>query len=287
MTLCNHARIREAMSVPGQFLETGRVAVDTVNATAEVETDLRRRIEAGEFAPGDRLPKLVDLMTEYRVRSRSAMDRALRTLAGEGLLTIRQGSGIYVTKRHVVHRNLLANLRLEHERARRNEVGDQGLFETNTGVPDVEVKTTYELVNASAAVAERLQVEVGTALLARTFRFVIAGLPHQVAKSFMTTELAQRAGLTSPQSERLGVGTMMQLREAGVLPDRVQLRLEARMATPEEREALAIGPGTPVFEHWRVMSHQGVPVEVSTAVVASDRVGYDLDIELDDDEQQS
>jgi len=259
--------------------------VDTVNVTAEVvQADLRRRIEAGEFAPGDRLPKLVDLMAEYSVKSRSAMDRALRTLASEGLLTIRQGSGIYVTKRHVVHRDLVANLRIEHERAVRGEVPDHGLFETNTGVGDVEVTTSYELVNASPAVAERLQVAAGTPLLARTFKFAIAGLPHQVARSFMTTDLAQRAGLTSPQSERLGVGTMMQLKEAGVLPDRVQLRLEARMATPDEREALAIGPGTPVFEHWRVMSRQGVPVEVSTAIVAGDRVGYDLNIELADNQ---
>ncbi len=252
------------------------------SAAIEVQEDLRRRIEAGEWGPGDRLPKLTELMAHYNVTSRSAMDRALRTLAADGLLQMRQGSGIYVLKRHVVHRNLIANLVMEHERAVRQDVDGGGLFEAMTGTSEVRVTTSYELVNAQDRVAELLAVEGGTALLARRFRYEIGGVPHQVSRSFMTTEVAQLAGLTSPESERPGVGTIMQLRRAGHAPDLVRISLEARMATPEERTTLAIGPGTPVIEHWRVMSHRGIPVEVSTAIVPSSRVGYDFEVQLED-----
>lgn len=250
------------------------------SVASEVQADLRRRIDSGEFKPGDRLPKLVDLMSAYGVKSRSAMDRALRALAAEGLLQVRHGSGIYVRRRHIVQRDLVAGLRLEYQRAVRNEVSDGGLFEAMTGATDLDVTWSYELVNAEGRVAELLAVEPGTPLLARTFRYAIAGTPHQVTRSFMTTDLAQAAGLTSPECERPGVGTIMQLRAAGATPDCAQIRLETRMATAAEREQLAIGPGTPVYEHWRVMTSEGKPVEVSTAIVPGDRVAYVLNVDL-------
>ncbi|WP_329094300.1 GntR family transcriptional regulator [Streptosporangium sp. NBC_01469] len=248
----------------------------------EVEADLRRRI-AEEFAPGDRLPKLNELMQAYGLRSRSAMDRILRTLAAEGRLTVRHGSGIYVSRRHVVHRNLVRNIQLEHARSLRGEVAEGGLFEAMTGVEEVRVDTSYELVNASDAVASRLQVEKGSALLLRIFRYTIADVPHQVTRSYMTADLANRAGLTSPASEQPGIGTIMQLRRAGSPPDHVRISLESRIPTPGERDQLSIGPGTPVMEHWRTMCQQGTPLEVSNSIVPSDRVGYELEIELEDE----
>ncbi|MGI5213290.1 GntR family transcriptional regulator [Plantactinospora sp. CA-290183] len=249
-------------------------------AATEVEQDLRRRIESGEFRPGAQLPKLTDLMAEYGVRSRGAMDRAIRALVGDGLLVSRQGSGIYVRERQVVRRDLVAGLHMEYDRAVRDEVATGGLFEAMTGTNGLDVATSYELVDAADRVAELLQVQAGTPLLARTFRYTIAGQPHQLTRSFMTTELARQAELTSPGSERPGIGTIAQLRKAGSTPDRVSINLETRMPTTDEREQLAISRGTPVYEHWRVMSKDGVPVEVSTAIVPGDRVAYTLNVDL-------
>lgn len=249
-------------------------------AATEVEQDLRRRIESGEFRPGSQLPKLTDLMAHYGVRSRGVMDRAIRTLVGDGLLVSRQGSGIYVRKRHVVRRDLIAGLHLEYDRAIRDEVAKGGLFEAMTGANDLDVSISYELVDAADRVAELLSVQPGTPLLARSFRYTIAGRPHQLTRSFMTTELAQRAGLSSPGSERPGIGTIAQLRKAGSTPDHVSINLETRMPTADERDQLAISRGTPVYEHWRVMSKDGTPVEVSTAIVPGDRVAYVLNVDL-------
>ncbi|MFI6069944.1 GntR family transcriptional regulator [Micromonospora sp. NPDC051227] len=250
-----------------------------MSATGEVENDLRRRVENGEFQPGTRLPRLADLMAEYGMKSRSAMDRALRALVAEGLLTIRQGSGIYVRQRHVVQRDFIAGLRMEYAQAIRDEVTEGGLFEAMTGTK-TEVSTSYELIDADSRVAELLKIEAGTPLLMRTFRYTINGLTHQVSRSMMSTDLAQAAGLSSPSSERPGVGTIMQLRRAGRTPNRAQIMLETRMPSTVERDQLDVGRGTPIYEHWRVLSQDGEPLEVSTALVPGDRVAYVLNVDL-------
>ena len=162
-----------------------------------------------------------------------------------------------------------------------------GLFEAMTGTEtdDLSVTTEYERSGAPGRVAAMLGVEPGTDLLIRTFRYAIASMPHQVARSYLPADIASKAGLTSPESERPGVGTIAQLYRAGIAVGHVHISLETRMPSANESAELAIPPGTPVYEHWRIMHRQDqptTPVEVSTAVVPGDRVAYVLDVDLGD-----
>jgi GntR family transcriptional regulator len=103
----------------------------------------------------------------------------------------------------------------------------------------------------------------------------------------MPAETADRAGLTSPESERPGIGTIAQLLTAGITVGRVHITLETRMPSARETAELDVAPGTPVYEHWRVMHQQGkdaVPAEVSTTVVPGDRIAYVLDVDLADEQ---
>jgi DNA-binding transcriptional ArsR family regulator len=52
-----------------------------------VEADLRRRVEAGEWASGDALPTVASLAEHYGV-ARGSVARALRALEDEGLVRI-------------------------------------------------------------------------------------------------------------------------------------------------------------------------------------------------------
>ncbi len=54
---------------------------------SEVRDDLRRRITAGEFAPGESLPDLDTLSRSYRAEH-SSVRRALHELAAEGLVVL-------------------------------------------------------------------------------------------------------------------------------------------------------------------------------------------------------
>jgi GntR family transcriptional regulator len=55
--------------------------------TDRVEAELRARVEAGEWEPGARLPSIPKLAKEHNT-SRATMNRAVRRLADDGLLTV-------------------------------------------------------------------------------------------------------------------------------------------------------------------------------------------------------
>ncbi len=71
-----------------------------LSAWGQIQRDLRHRIDAGEFAAGQRIPTEVELMAHYDV-SRVTIRRSIRALTDEGYLRTRRGSGTYVTDRTV------------------------------------------------------------------------------------------------------------------------------------------------------------------------------------------
>lgn len=62
-----------------------------------VYSALRARIEAGEFAVGDRLPSISALQEQYGVRSLSTIRSAQELLAEDGMVRTEQGKGVFVT----------------------------------------------------------------------------------------------------------------------------------------------------------------------------------------------
>lgn len=64
----------------------------------QIADQLRALIEAGEFAPGSRLPAERDLASQLGV-SRPSVREALIALEVEGVIEVRMGSGIYVRPR--------------------------------------------------------------------------------------------------------------------------------------------------------------------------------------------
>lgn len=67
----------------------------TPMTSRRIAADLRRRIQDGEFAPGDRLPGEPALVKAYKVAKTTA-GAALRILVAEGTAFSRVGSGTYV-----------------------------------------------------------------------------------------------------------------------------------------------------------------------------------------------
>ncbi|QPM92330.1 FadR/GntR family transcriptional regulator [Pseudooceanicola algae] len=65
------------------------------NLVADVVTQLRGRIAAQEFTPGDRLPSEARLTEEFSV-SRTVIREAIATLRADGLVEPRQGAGVFV-----------------------------------------------------------------------------------------------------------------------------------------------------------------------------------------------
>ncbi|MFC0005151.1 winged helix-turn-helix domain-containing protein [Micromonospora siamensis] len=63
-----------------------------------IAQDIRDKIASGEYAPGDKLPSLRELIALYGV-SAEPVRSALLILQAEGLVEGHQGKGTYVTPR--------------------------------------------------------------------------------------------------------------------------------------------------------------------------------------------
>ena len=61
-----------------------------------VEADLRRRIADSEWAPGEALPSIAHLATEYGV-SRATVAKAVHRIAGDGELEVIPQWGVFRT----------------------------------------------------------------------------------------------------------------------------------------------------------------------------------------------
>ncbi len=74
----------------------GRAKAPRLPAAELVVDRIRRAVERGEVKAGDRLPPERELARQFAV-SRSSIRSGLTTLAGMGVLQIRQGSGTFIT----------------------------------------------------------------------------------------------------------------------------------------------------------------------------------------------
>lgn len=63
----------------------------------DIAEDLRRRIAAGEWEIGDRLPGISDLQEHYNARSLGTIRSAQALLVTDGMLRTEQGVGVFVT----------------------------------------------------------------------------------------------------------------------------------------------------------------------------------------------
>jgi len=109
--------------------------------------ELRARIRAGEWRPGERMPSEPEL-ARRRTVSRSSMRAAIAMLEEDGYVSRRHGSGTYVTHRPALPNDLGRNF------------GVSSLI-ASTGLQPGTVEESAGAVPAPAAVAEALGVAEG------------------------------------------------------------------------------------------------------------------------------
>jgi DNA-binding GntR family transcriptional regulator len=107
--------------------------------------ELRSRIQAGEWSPGERLPSEPEL-ARMRLVSRSSVRAAITLLEEEGYVSRRHGSGTYVTHRPALAHDLGRNF------------GVSSLI-AGTGMTPGTVEETVSLLPAPGWVADALGVD--------------------------------------------------------------------------------------------------------------------------------
>jgi GntR family histidine utilization transcriptional repressor len=196
-----------------------------VPAYEQVKAFIKQRIGSGEWRPGDPVPSEAALMQQFGI-SRMTVNRALRELAGDGLVTRVQGSGTTVAHLHRISSKL--TIRDIHE-----EVAERG-----------HVHTTRVLHTAREKAAGKLALSLGVRSGAAVFHSVLVhmenGVPIQyedryvnpaAAPRYLETDFAQ----TSP--------TLHLLQHAPLTE--ASYSIEACLPTPEEARELDIKRSEP------------------------------------------
>jgi DNA-binding GntR family transcriptional regulator len=238
----------------------------------DIASKIRERIERGEWLPGAKLPRLDDFAAEYRA-NRDTIGRAIAVLETEGFVWAVQGRGITVRYGTMRPRRPRGNL------VKRNMVTDSPGY-SFPSASGQEVWKHHIPPVASAEpltdprIARLLGVPVGSSVLRR---FRVTGPesepPFQINISWIHPRGVADAPAVAGQAPGPG-DWLYRLEIAGHWPISWMEIHRARMPTKDEAALLEIPTNLPVLEIVRVgtSGRDGLPIEVTEYVVASDRV---------------
>jgi GntR family transcriptional regulator len=229
--------------------------------------DLHRRIQSGEYRPGDKLPGLDALMTQAGVSEAEAR-RALAELVYEGVIERERPAPAEVLQ--VPAQALWGTLTGNHSITK--EAKRRGLE------PGVAI-LSFETSPAWPALAERLQLEVGAAVVVMERLRSASGEPVAIEVSYFPAKYYP--GITPDMFTESGTGqSSFEVMEKTFGLKSARAADEVTVVCLEQREAglLGLAPGTPVLLRFRVTcSDQGVPIKASRAVWKF-RAGYQMSV---------
>ena len=186
--------------------------------------ELRARIRAGEWRPGERIPSEPELARQETV-SRSSMRAAITMLEEEGFVSRRHGSGTYVTHRPALPNELGRNFGVSRMIA--SEGLQPGTLEESSGTEP-----------APRAVAEILGIEEGERVSALRRVRTADGRPVVDVTDWCRVEHLAPEDLPS-------VGSIYAaLAERGLAVDHGVAHLTPRNADGEVAERLGVPSGT-------------------------------------------
>ena len=222
---------------------------DPLPLWAQVCADLRRRIDAGEFAAG--FPGELTLTEEYEV-SRHTIREALRVLRGEGVLRSQRGRPTIVEP--TVYRQSLGNLSSLFD-----SVAAQG------ATPRSDVLRLATTVNASVSADLGLPGDTELVVVERRrhaddqpIAHDISWLPAAIARPLLDRDLSHAA-------------LYSELQRLGIAIDGGSERVTAEPAPRHIAELLDLSPGAPVLLLERRATARGNPVEWRETHVRADR----------------
>ncbi|MBW1597932.1 GntR family transcriptional regulator [Streptomyces sp. JJ38] len=240
-----------------------------------VADDLRRRITAGEWAVGERLPSRAKLAAEYEVGP-NVLQRAQERLIVEGVLEGRAGSGTYVRE----PRQRMRMVRSRHRESRNgspfradmHEKGKRGSWDCHT-----EAR-----VPAPDDIAQRLAINPGDLCVRTAYEFLADGQPVQLSTSWEPMALTDQTPILLPEMGPMaGVGVVERMRSIGVTVDTAVEVPRPGRATREEANLLGINVGELLLRIERTYyDTTGRPVETADVVVPDSRweVAYEIHI---------
>jgi GntR family transcriptional regulator len=223
---------------------------------AQLATDLRRRIDAGQFSAG--FPTEVELAAAYKV-SRFTVREALRKLRADGLVDSRRGRGTIVVE-PTFHQPLGALYSLfrfveaqgvqQRSQVRRLELTKDPLVALRLGLPEP----------SQLVYLERLRLADGDPLALDN-----AWVPASLGAALLDADFSH-AALYDRMAEL-----------CGLRPDSGREEIRAVVPSPGERGLLQLRSGVGAFRIERLAYAGPRPVEWRSTLIRSDRYSFSVD----------
>ena len=222
-----------------------------------IRDDLRGRLDAGEWGPGQRLPSETELAARYGV-ARMTIRQAVGALASEGAVVRRQGLGTFATDRRPTRTTDLLMSFTEEMRRQGRQVQTR-LINAAIEQPPSAARTALQLGQSAAAVTVR-RVRL------------VDGCPILVQHSWLP--YARFAGL---DADPLLDGSLYAMLEAhyGVRIVRAKQAFDAEAADESDAMALGLRPHEPVLRITRT-TYDSSNLVVEFAISAM-RPGYSIE----------
>ncbi|GAB2799526.1 GntR family transcriptional regulator [Streptomyces daliensis] len=249
----------------------------------ELADRLALQIRNGEFAPGEQLPYIRDLV-EAGEGSKATVHAAYKALEAEGLVTSSRGHGTVVRPQTPLKR-----LSIERYDKAKWRDGDEVAFIADRVASGRtyrrgEQTQTVSLVEAPPVVAEAHGLPPGSEVYARA-RLVKEGeQPTHSLTSYYRPEHVEGTRLVDPTPGPAGRGGGYRvLYDAGYEIDHMREELFARTPTPDEVKLLLLPAGEPVVElHRSTYTADGTLVEFAIGVHAASRFAWAYDFKVPD-----
>ncbi|ARZ67048.1 GntR family transcriptional regulator [Streptomyces sp. HU2014] len=234
-----------------------------------IADDLRRRIDEGGLAVGDRIPSRSELKRAYAA-SDQTVDRAVRVLKAAGYAEGQFGRGVFVTDRVPLGSLLRSTGAVDSPFAARMTARDTVL--------------TWEASSSEVCVperiADRLRIGPGERVLCTQYEYLANRHPVQLATSWEPLAITEGTDVVLPERGPYARrGVRGRLAAIGIRVVRAQELVGSRPATTPEAEALGCAAGQCVTVVERThFDGDGRAVETSDIVVRADRWRLEYDI---------
>ncbi|MFI2411388.1 GntR family transcriptional regulator [Streptomyces sp. NPDC018947] len=249
----------------------------------ELADRIAEKIRSGEYAPGDQLPQIRDLV-EAGEGSKSTVHAAYKALEAEGLVTSSRGHGTVVRDRPALKR-----LGIERYDKAKWRDGDEVAFiadrvASGRSYRRNEQTQTVSKVPAPPAAAAAHGLPDGADVYARA-RLVKEGTqPTHTLTSYYRPEHVEGTRIVDPTPGPAGRGGGFRvLYDAGYEIDHMRETLFARVPTADEVQLLQLAPGEWVVElHRTTFTADGTVVEFALGVHAATRFSWTYDFKVPD-----
>ncbi|MBT2490409.1 GntR family transcriptional regulator [Streptomyces sp. ISL-96] len=254
----------------------------------ELADKLAERIKRGEYAPGQQLPHIRDLV-EAGEGSKSTVHAAYKALEAEGLVTSSRGHGTVVRQQAPLKRLGIAR----YDKAKWRD-GDEVAFiadrvASGRAYKRGEQTQSVSRVQASPLVAAAHGLPEGSEVYARARLVKEGDQPTHTLTSYYRPEHVEGTRIVDPTPGPAGKGGGFRvLYDAGYEIDRMREELFARIASPEEAALLQLAHGEWVVElHRTTYTADGTVVEFAVGIHAASRFAWAYDFKVPDSAQEA